>query len=288
MRRRGGGCDATRLARIGPTTTLPPSPFPGGLTDGFFAVPFLPPLAAALDAAGWTLVHALLRSSHTAWGYSDLDADAADLAALLAVLGRRGSAGVVVVGHSTGCQDAVRLALRLREAGDADDAAAAADRAPLLGVVLQAPVSDREWLAHDPHTPRRVAAAASAVCADMERSIIFWSDWDGAPVTATRTLALAAKGGDDDMFSSDLTASELRRAMAPLANTPTLVLASGADEYVPRAVDIGGLADRIAGAVVPRGTGEAVVVEGAPHSGAGHEGAVVAAIVDFVGRRCQP
>ena len=149
-------------------------------------------------------------------------------------------------------------------------------------------VSDREWVAHDPHTARRLAAAASAVCADLPQSVVFWSDWDGAPVTATRTLALAAKGGDDDMFSSDLTDSELRRALAPVSGVPTLVLASGADEYVPRAVDIDALAGRIAGAVVPRGGGEAVVIDGAPHSGAGKEGEIVDAVLDFIERRCQP
>lgn len=263
---------------------LYPNPHTGGLTDGFFGAPYLPALAAALADAGWSLVSALLRSSHSAWGYASLDQDAEDIEHLLTALGARGSAGCVLMGHSTGCQDTVRTAFRLRQAGDDG----AATRAPLLGAILQAPVSDREWLAHDPHTARRVAAAASAVCADLEKSIIFWSDWDGAPVTALRTLALAAKGGDDDMFSSDLTDSELRRAMAPLSGVPTLVLASGADEYVPRAVDIPSLADRIAAAVVPRGGGEAVVIDGAAHNCAGKEDEVVAAVVDFVSRRCQP
>ena len=39
--------------------------------------------------------------------------------------------GVVLIGHSTGCQDAVRYVARHRDAADA---------ARLLGVILQAPV----------------------------------------------------------------------------------------------------------------------------------------------------
>ena len=267
----------------------PPSSLPGGLTDGFFATPYLPALASALAASGWSLVSALLRSSHSAWGCSSLDDDAADVDTLLQHLGGRGSAGVVLMGHSTGCQISVRTAFRLHEAaalGGTDEKLSA--RAPLLGAILQAPVSDREWFAHDPHTARRLAAAASAVCADLEKSIVWWSEWDGAPVTALRTLALAAKGGDDDMFSSDLTDSELRRAMAPLAGLPVLVVASGADEYVPRSVDIDALAHRIAGAIVPRGGGTAVVIEGVGHNCAGREDEVVEAVVEFVARRCAP
>lgn len=275
----------TQCARL----TSQPSRFPGGLTDGFFATPYLPALASALARGGWSLVSALLRSSHSAWGCSSLDDDADDVDTLLKHLGARGSAGAVLMGHSTGCQISVRTAFRLHEAaalGGADDESAA--RAPLLGAVLQAPVSDREWFAHDPHTARRLAAAASAVCADLEKSIVWWSEWDRAPVTALRTLALAAKGGDDDMFSSDLTDSELRRAMAPLAGLPVLVVASGADEYVPRSVDIDALAHRIAGAIVPRGGGTAVVLEGAGHNCAGREDEVVEAVVEFVARRCAP
>ena len=271
----------------------------GGLTDGFFAVPYLAPLASALDAVGFTLIHALLRSSHAAWGFGSLDRDAEDLERLLHALGAAGSAGVVLIGHSTGCQDAVRLAQRLKEAdvADADAAAAgsgaptprAGSRPPILGAVLQAPVSDREWLALDPETPRRVAAAATAVNKDLPELVVTWMRaWDGAPVTAARFLALAARGGDDDLFSTgDATDSELVRALAPLAGVPTLVLVSEKDEYVAPDHDPITHADRLANAVVPRGCGEAAIVAAA-HSGDGAVGDVVAKIVDFIERRCAP
>mgnify|MGYP001811010158 CR=1 FL=1 len=62
--------------------------------------------------------------------------------------------GVVILGHSTGCQDAVRYCQRHR---------ASADAAPLLGAVLQAPVSDVEWFATNPPTAERLALARAMV-----------------------------------------------------------------------------------------------------------------------------
>ena len=55
---------------------------------------------------------------------------------------------------------------------------------------------------------------------------------DGSPITARRYLSLAAKGGDDDMFSSDLKDAELDTLLGHMAGIPTLVLQSGADGYV--------------------------------------------------------
>lgn len=178
----------------------------GGLTDGLLFAKYAQPLATRLEAQQWSLVQALLSSSHNSYGLSSLDQDADELHALAQhlkaeygsqvgvgwvcvgwvwvevlvggvaqwhtaaasgtllpiaagmPLGRTApqclhllprasplhhalcacQQGVVICGHSTGCQDAVRYAQRYRASGAA---------APLLGVVLQAPVSDVEWLA---------------------------------------------------------------------------------------------------------------------------------------------
>ena len=72
----------------------------GGLTDGFFATPYLAPLAASAATAGWGLVTPLLRSSHTGWGTACLDGDAADLSLLADHLGSaRGAVGHALLGH---------------------------------------------------------------------------------------------------------------------------------------------------------------------------------------------
>ena len=60
----------------------------GGLTDGFFALPYLPHLAELLrdhnenDEGGgveWSLITPLLSSCHSGWGTSSLDRDAGEL-----------------------------------------------------------------------------------------------------------------------------------------------------------------------------------------------------------------
>lgn len=86
--------------------------------------------------------------------------------------------GFVIVGHSTGCQDAVRYAQRHR---------ADPDTAPLLGVVLQAPVSDREWLASQPGTAERLAKAEGMMAAGQGEEVCYRAfDIDGTAVTARR------------------------------------------------------------------------------------------------------
>jgi pimeloyl-ACP methyl ester carboxylesterase len=75
----------------------------------------------------------LLTSSHQGWGMASLDQDAAELSLLLRELrSSQGSQGVVLIGHSTGCQDAVRYAASYRGRDS--------EAAELLGIVLQAPV----------------------------------------------------------------------------------------------------------------------------------------------------
>lgn len=148
----------------------------------------------------------------------------------------------MLVGHSTGCQDAVRYCQRYRSSSStagtaAAHAAAAATAAlapPLLGVVLQAPVSDVEWLATQPDTAARLAAARRLVADGRGEDICFRAhDVDGAPMTARRWLSLAEPGGDDDMFSGSLTDPQLAAIYGPMGGLPTLILLSGEEEYIP-------------------------------------------------------
>lgn len=80
--------------------------FVGGLGDGLAATPFLPPLAEALHAQGWSLIQVLTRSSYSGWGMGSVDRDAQDLRKLEEYLRRsevKGSdAKLVLLGHSTG------------------------------------------------------------------------------------------------------------------------------------------------------------------------------------------
>jgi hypothetical protein len=58
-----------------------------------------------------------------------------------------------------------------------------------------------------------------------------------------------AAGGDDDMFSMDLSAEYMQSCLAPVGAVPSLVLASGADEAVPDPSTIPTTAQRIAKAI---------------------------------------
>ena len=51
----------------------------GGLTDGLLFAPYVRPLAARLEERRWSLVQALLSSSHTGYGCASLDQDAEEL-----------------------------------------------------------------------------------------------------------------------------------------------------------------------------------------------------------------
>ena len=229
----------------------------GGLTDGLLFSKWIPLLADRLADNGACLVQTLLTSSHQGWGLGSLKRDADELLLLAQCLAAdHDSQGVVLVGHSTGCQDAVEYARRHRANSTA---------APLLGAVLQAPVSDRESLGMEAATPERTRLAEQMVAEGRGTDAAFIArDVDGAAVSADRWLSLATLSGADDMFSSDLSDEELREKLGGLAGLPTLLLLSGADECVPPSVDYPALGDRMAAAI--GSSARAEVVEGGKHS----------------------
>ena len=79
-------------------------------------------------------------------------------------------------------------------------------------------VSDREALAYvHSGTPVLVKQAQAMVAAGKGEEILTRS-WDGSgstPITARRYVSLAAVGGDDDIFSSDLSDTQLK--VSPLS-----------------------------------------------------------------------
>lgn len=300
----------------------------GGLTDGFFALPYLPDLAELLKADGksdegveWSLITPLLSSSHRGWGTSSLDRDADELLELSAHLkAYRGVDGIALLGHSTGCQDAVRYAERERGRN------IAGERAPLLGVVLQAPVSDRECFFLDPEAAplaqRRLDRCREAMKEDKdpEATVIdFMTEWDGAPLSAARWFSLTEKGGDDDYFSSDFSDAELSEKLWALGGDvgktsalPTLIIASLREQYLPKEYDTAAHARRLADAInrqtrsIPpsslrrrseegeeeegeRGPGSSkaeAVALGGDHALRGAEAEAARVIFDFISTKC--
>ncbi|PNW82539.1 hypothetical protein CHLRE_06g283034v5 [Chlamydomonas reinhardtii] len=274
----------------------------GGLTDGLLFAPYVATLTDALARRGWAAVHASLQSAWTGYGTGSLDRDAADLRLLCAHLRQQhGIRGVVLVGHSTGCQDAVRYMQRYCGAGPGAAAAPGAgqgggDAAPaaagvqeeaegevaeLLGTVLQAPVSDVEWLSSYPELEPVAARAAELLAAGRGEEVCCrLGVADNAPISAARFLSLYRAGGDDDMFSEGLPQQELQRIFAPVGSRPCLLLVSGADECVPRQDQIAPRAAALQAVIGPRAVLR--VVDGAPHNLAGCETQALETVCAFL------
>lgn len=243
----------------------------GGLGDGLLPVPYTKTLAEALDARGWGLVQVLLSSSYTGFGHASLATDAQELGHLLGFLeDQLGSEAIGLVGHSTGCQDGVVYA---RDG---------ARQGRLRFIVLQAPVSDREHLLSASDKATAFIEQARALAGEEKGEEMLPREAMWAPITARRYLDLATKEGADDFFSSDLTDEELNARLGHL-RVPTLFLFSGADEYVPAHVDAPALGARFVSACQDKcPLPKAVVVDGAKHSGKGHEADIVKEIVAFL------
>lgn len=245
--------------------------FIGGLTDGFLATEYLEPLAIALDKEKWSLVQFLLSSSYSGYGISSLKQDAIELDQLINYLiNKEDSEGVVLLGHSTGCQDIVYY-MRTN---------AACSRA-VRAAIFQAPVSDREYLATLPETAAMIDLASTMISEGRASELMPREANPDAPITASRYHSLCAYNGDDDMFSSDLSDDQLRMRLGHMSNTPCQVLFSMADEYVPEYVDKKALVDRLCKAM---GGAENVEVEWGNHSLSNRVEEAVQAIIDFVKR----
>lgn len=296
----------------------------GGLTDGLFPVPYLPHLAELLhrsnaeksseSSPSWSLITPLLSSSHRGWGTSSLDRDTDELLELSKHLRtQRGIEGIVLLGHSTGCQDAVRYTEkerklqqhRLEEDDESKEGDAENRRAQLLGVVLQAPVSDRECFFLNPDTAQlaqeRLEKAQEAVQKEKqepEKTVIdFMSEWDGAPLSAGRWLSLAARGGDDDLFSSDFSDEELQAKLWALGGeraVPVLIISSLREQYLPASYDTAAHGRRLANAInlrqPPRSLAaeqaEAIALDG-DHALRGAEAEAARVIFGFVSEKCR-
>src|SRR5689334_19664794 len=77
----------------------------GGLGDGLLTVPYPSEIAKSLPS-NWVIAEVLLGSSYRGWGTSSLARDARELAECVSYFKQlRPGKKIVVMGHSTGCQD---------------------------------------------------------------------------------------------------------------------------------------------------------------------------------------
>ncbi len=140
------------------------------------------------------------------------------------------------MGHSTGCQDTIAYLV-----GPGHDTRPAID-----GAILQAPVSDREFIVTQ-MTPTQyqssVTTAQAMVSEGKGEEIMPSSEtfgFFGGVVCARRWLSLMSPNhdGEDDYFSSDLSDSQLQSSFGAVPlGTPLCILIGGKDEYMPATID---------------------------------------------------
>ncbi|KAI8715426.1 hypothetical protein NCS52_01050200 [Fusarium sp. LHS14.1] len=206
--------------------------FIGGLTDGPHTIPYTRLLAQRLEEAkelGYSVFEIRMRSSFIGFGISSLSNDVEDISSLVKYLRSIGKEKIVLFGSSTGCQDCIEYTNYAKHNNERVD-----------GFIMQGPISDRETLdliMPDPQpsldlAAKMIAEGKEGDCMpfDMIPAVL------GAPISAYRFQSLAAPGGDDDYFSSDLDEERVAANWAKFEK-PVLVLHSGNDEYVPERVD---------------------------------------------------
>lgn len=212
-----------------------------GLGDGLLNVPWIPPLAAELEASNsdkkpaerWSVIQPVLRSSYQGWGTSSLDQDVRDLSRLVTYIRNQpGRVKVVLGGHSTGCQDTLKY-LSSDLTGDC----------AIDGGILQAGVSDveamnlllgpgeLERLCNEIHDEYLTQGRENEILPPKFRKIAF-----NTPITAARFYSIAKSGGTEDFFSPNLTQKDHERTWAKITK-PILVLPGAKDEFVAKTTD---------------------------------------------------
>lgn len=220
--------------------------FIGGLGDGFLTVPYMTNVAeAVLDQFGslWVLVQALISSSYKGFGTGSLQRDAKELGQLVEYLRtNRGNARskVVLMGHSTGCQDTMEYLCKYSQGPDFNDIQR------LNGGILQAPVSDSEAVLGNEKVAGYLKLAKELIDQGKPNELLPSGALKvlfDSPFSAYRFNSLASKYGDDDYFSSYLSDSDYAKSFGMIL-VPVLILYSGSDEFVPTSIDKQALVDQ--------------------------------------------
>jgi len=239
-------CVGTSMNVVPPiqsTNTLPRNKciLLGGLSDGLLPVPYTEKLENVCAGTGeWSLVQPILSSSYLGFGNGNLHRDTKELEQLIECLIENRNAengNIAIVGHSTGCQNAIHFMKYGKEKL----------RSKVKVIALQAPVSDREHAMTEDNYDKNIQHAKSLKSNGKENEMMprdaFW-----APITASRFLSLQDYNGDDDFFSSDLTEEEMVHNLGHIGQHNELRLLAqygGKDEYVPPHVDKNFLLQRL-------------------------------------------
>lgn len=239
--------------------------FIGGLGDAIGSVAYVPVLARALVECGWSVAEIQMDSSYGGWGLGSIMKDAQEVGRCVEYFMHSGKKRIVLLGQSTGMFYSVPTMpdshlrtqeyISLNDVGFAgtQDIIAYAYRQRMIhqalnihGAILQAPVSDREYLEsvieipnldatiyckedEDPSSfiPRDLSTAFGPQAIDYRR-------WVSLVYSQAKATAIDPHHSED-FFSSDLNDTYLASVFEPL-QVPTLLLLSGEDECYPTKV----------------------------------------------------
>ncbi len=224
--------------------------FIGGLGDSILTVPY-PSLLATRLPPSWSLAEIFLSSSLKGYGTSSIVQDADEIAECVRYFREhQGKEKVVLMGHSTGCQDVMEYLVGRAGKREKVNGGTRVERPNVEGGILQASVSDREgaWKSIDANTQSRDAFEqlmkmarefASDGRADEVLPMKASGEFQCGAITARRWLALNEVKGDDDYFSSDFERSFVEKETFGRIprGTKMCILYSGEDESVPDFVD---------------------------------------------------
>lgn len=268
--------------------------FIGGLGDGLLCTKYIPQIAELFDkdlGGKWGVVETLISSSYIGCGTGSLKRDVRELAQLVKYLRtKRGSpqSKIVLMGHSTGCQDTLEYLSKFTFQDDFEEVF------KLDGGILQAPVSDTEASEHfhkNTNIEELIKKAKALIdegrgeelLSEEARQLSF-----NCPVSAYRFYSLNARRTDDDYFSSYLNEDDYKHTFAKV-KLPLLVLVGEKDEFIPPLVDRNALIEDW-----KKATQEHVwsslskIVKGADHKGGGplsEDGAaedIAKTVVEFI------
>ena len=222
-----------------------------GLTDGLLGCKYVASLANMCSKENYIFVQPTLSSSWNGYGTSTLTQDVFEIDQLLSCpkllnYTSKNNLNVILIGHSTGCQDAVHYVKH------------GTFKHKILDIILQAPVSDREGMVleqlgeggegGEARLQEAIAIAVKSV-SEGNGDVLMKRDTPGifgVPMTAERYMSLSGKMTEEDLFSSDLTDNELNTQLGHVKNneiedkemntkrktTKSCCVLSGSDQYV--------------------------------------------------------
>ena len=234
-----------------PLTSNPPQPkhillFIGGLYDTFNTPRYVTDLAALFplhSSQEWRVCHIQLSSNGRSWGIFDLDRDIEEIALCIEFLRTKlfkdPKLDVVLMGHSTGCQDTMRYLTAPNPVSERKP-----KRPIVQGAILQAPVSDRDGVLQaiedGPEAKKAYDKAMKIVQATPEqhhRDVILPLNltkplFGLVPVSIARFLSLASpespeRPSIEDFFSNDLGEAMFKKSFGSIGKNKMLHRSTG-------------------------------------------------------------